>query len=51
MAEGSISTSDLPLNVLGGVFYFLDDDYIRNYDNVGELSNKNDCDSESIFDR
>ena len=37
MAEGSISTSDLSSYVLGGLF---DNDYARNYYDVGELSNK-----------
>ena len=28
----------------------LDDDYVRNYNNVGELSSETDRDSQSIFD-
>ena len=53
MGEGSTSASDLPLYVLGGLFYtsgketISDDDY--NY--FGELSNKTDCESGSSFDQ
>jgi len=57
MAEGSISTSDLPWYVLDGLFasfgeqeIILGDDYIRNY-NVGELNNKTGHDSGISFDR
>ena len=39
MAEGSISTSDLLLYVLGGI-YFLGGDDIRNYDDVVNLATK-----------
>ena len=57
MTEGSISTSDLSSYVLDCLFdsfceeTILDDGYIQNYDDVGKLSNKTDCDSKIIFDR
>ena len=57
MAEGSISTSDLPWYVLDGLFdSFVEeettsgDDYIRNY-NVGELNNKTGHDCGISFDQ
>ena len=55
--EGSISTSYLKLYVLGGLIYSFgeenisDDDFIQNYDDVGELSNETVHDSRSIFDQ
>ena len=57
MAEGSISTSDLPSYGLDGLFdsfgkeTLLEDDYIRSYDNVGELNHTTDHDSWIIVDR
>ena len=57
MAECSISTTDLLSYVLDGLFAsfgeetILDDDDVWNYDDVGELCNETDCDSESIFYR
>ena len=57
MVEGSISTSYLPSYVLDGIFNSIgeetisNDDDIRNYGGFGELSNKTDCDSGSIFYR
>ena len=56
MAEGSISTSDLPSYVLDGLFdsfgdeTILDDDYVKNYD-VGKLNNETDHDSSIILYR
>ena len=56
MAEGSISTSYLPTYVLDGLFYSFGEktdynDYVRNYHDVGELSNETDRDSGIIFDQ
>ena len=50
MAERSISTNDLPLYVLDGLFdsfgeEISDDDYVQNYDDIGKLSNETDHDS------
>ena len=48
MVEGSISTSDLPSDFLDGLFdsfsknTISDDDYVRSYDDVGELNNETD---------
>ena len=47
MAEGSILTSDLPGYVLDGLFdnfglETISDDYVWNYNNIGELSDKTD---------
>ena len=57
MSESSISTSDLPLYVLDGIFYSfgeettLDNDDVRNYDYVGKLCNVTDHDCGSIFEQ
>ena len=55
IAEGSISTSDLSLYVLDGLFDSFgketnsDDDDVRNYDDIAELSNETDSGSGSIL--
>ena len=57
MVEGIISTSDLPSFVLDCLFDSFceetvsDDDDVRNYDDIGKLSNETDRDSGNIFDR
>ena len=55
--EVSVSPSDFSSNALDGLFdsfgeeTMSDDNYIRSYDDVGELNNETDCDSGIIFDR
>ena len=54
MAEGSVSTSDLLPYVLGPLFdssgrETTSDDDVRNYNDVGDLSNETDLDSGSSF--
>jgi len=55
MTEGSISTSDLPSYVLNGLVdsfgeeTISNDDDVRNYDDVGKLTNVTDHESGNIF--
>ena len=57
IAEGCISTNDLPSYILDGLFdgfgeeTISGDDDVRSYDDFGELSNETKGDSASISDR
>ena len=56
MAEGIISSSDLSSLVLDGLYDIvgdetISDDNVKNYNDVGELSNETDLYNRSIFEQ